>query len=153
MASRLDRTWKEFAAGLDERTSVLGLSVLFHHKAEQYCDSVASWGAACEATQPLPSEIQSLETAIRTHQSLYEAMCQAYTEVSECPRLNIHMCFSLVCVLLQAKSLDPIYFVAGLSLWSNFGFLFFCEIVFFSYYRFNFTFSLMTDSVFVPLGI
>lgn len=84
VASRLDRTWKEFAAGLDERTSVLGLSVLFHHKAEQYCDSVASWGAACEATQPLPSEIQSLENAIRTHQSLYEAMCQAYTEVSDC---------------------------------------------------------------------
>lgn len=82
VASRLDRTWKEFAAGLDERTSVLGLSVLFHHKAEQYCDSVASWAAACEATQPPPSEIQSLETAIRTHQSLYEAMCQAYTEVS-----------------------------------------------------------------------
>ncbi|XP_055319893.1 kalirin isoform X6 [Sitodiplosis mosellana] len=81
VASRLDRTWKEFAAGLDERTSVLGLSVLFHHKAEQYCDSVASWAAACEATQPPPSEIQSLETAIRTHQSLYEAMCQAYTEV------------------------------------------------------------------------
>lgn len=59
-----------------------GLSVLFHHKAEQYCDSVSSWAAACEATQPLPADIQSLETAIRTHQSLYEAMCQAYTEVS-----------------------------------------------------------------------
>lgn len=84
VASRLDRTWKEFAAGLDERTSVLGLSVLFHHKAEQYCDSVTSWAAACEATQPPPSEIQSLETAIRTHQSLYEAMCQAYTEVCVC---------------------------------------------------------------------
>lgn len=82
VAGRLDRTWKEFAAGLDERTAVLGLSVLFHHKAEQYCDSVSSWAAACEATQPLPSDIQGLETAIRTHQSLYEAMCQAYTEVS-----------------------------------------------------------------------
>jgi hypothetical protein len=35
VAARLDRTWKEFAAGLDERTSVLALSVLFHHKAEQ----------------------------------------------------------------------------------------------------------------------
>lgn len=34
-AARLDRVWKEFAAGLDERTSVLALSVLFHHKAEQ----------------------------------------------------------------------------------------------------------------------
>lgn len=89
VASRLDRTWKEFAAGLDERTSVLGLSVLFHHKAEQYCDSVSSWAAACEATQPLPSEIQGLETAIRTHQSLYEAMCQAYTEVSN----PFHDCF------------------------------------------------------------
>ena len=35
VAARLDRTWKGFAAGLDERTSVLALSVLFHHKAEQ----------------------------------------------------------------------------------------------------------------------
>lgn len=82
VAGRLDLTWKVFAAGLDERTAVLALSVLFHHKAEQYCDSVSSWAAACEATQPLPSDIQGLETAIRTHQSLYEAMCQAYTEVS-----------------------------------------------------------------------
>lgn len=82
VASRLDRTWKEFEAGLMERTSVLEYSVDFHHKAEQYCDSVASWAAACEATQPLPSDIQRLETAIRTHQSLYEAMCKAYTDVS-----------------------------------------------------------------------
>lgn len=35
VAGRLDRAWKEFAAGLDERTAVLALSVLFHHKAEQ----------------------------------------------------------------------------------------------------------------------
>lgn len=33
VANRLDRAWKEFAAGLDERTAVLALSVLFHHKA------------------------------------------------------------------------------------------------------------------------
>jgi hypothetical protein len=39
VAARLDRTWKEFAAGLDERTSVLALSVLFHHKAEQVSKS------------------------------------------------------------------------------------------------------------------
>lgn len=37
VAQRLDRTWKQFAAGLDERTSVLALSVLFHHKAQQVC--------------------------------------------------------------------------------------------------------------------
>lgn len=35
VAGRLDRAWKEFAAGLDERTAVLALSVLFHNKAEQ----------------------------------------------------------------------------------------------------------------------
>lgn len=35
IAARLDRAWKEFAAGLDERTTVLALSVMFHQKAEQ----------------------------------------------------------------------------------------------------------------------
>lgn len=40
VAQRLDRTWKQFAAGLDERTSVLALSVLFHHKAQQVCISI-----------------------------------------------------------------------------------------------------------------
>ncbi|KAJ8878377.1 hypothetical protein PR048_018954 [Dryococelus australis] len=30
----------------------------------------------------IPSEIMVLETAIHQHQSLYESMCQAYTEVS-----------------------------------------------------------------------
>ena len=34
VASRLDNTWKGFASGLDERTTVLALSVLFHQKAE-----------------------------------------------------------------------------------------------------------------------
>ncbi|OXU29113.1 hypothetical protein TSAR_004897, partial [Trichomalopsis sarcophagae] len=80
VAGRLDRAWKEFAAGLDERTAVLGLSVVFHHKAEQYVDSVAGWSQACDATN-LPGEIAVLETLIRQHQTLYEAMCQAYTEV------------------------------------------------------------------------
>jgi hypothetical protein len=35
VAARLDKAWKEFATGLDERTTVLALSVLFHQKAEQ----------------------------------------------------------------------------------------------------------------------
>ncbi|XP_047358806.1 kalirin isoform X2 [Vespa velutina] len=80
VASRLDRAWKEFAAGLDERTAVLGLSVVFHHKAEQYVDSVVGWSQACDASN-LPNEIPVLESHIRQHQTLYEAMCQAYTEV------------------------------------------------------------------------
>jgi hypothetical protein len=40
LAQRLDKTWKEFANRLDERTSVLALSVVFHHKVsfkKKYC--------------------------------------------------------------------------------------------------------------------
>lgn len=81
VANRLDRTWKDFAAGLDERTAVLALSVIFHHKAEQYVDNVAAWNAACENNN-IPSEIMMLENAIHQHQNLYESMCQAYTEVN-----------------------------------------------------------------------
>ncbi|EZA49568.1 Triple functional domain protein [Ooceraea biroi] len=80
VAGRLDRAWKEFAAGLDERTAVLSLSVVFHHKAEQYVDNVTDWSQACD-TSNLPNEIPVLESHIRQHQTLYEAMCQAYTEV------------------------------------------------------------------------
>lgn len=32
LATRLDKTWKEFTNRLDERTAVLSLSVIFHHK-------------------------------------------------------------------------------------------------------------------------
>ncbi|XP_046675322.1 triple functional domain protein isoform X5 [Homalodisca vitripennis] len=80
VAARLDRAWKEFAAGLDERTAVLALSVLFHHKAEQYVENVPNWSQACE-NMAIPSEIIVLETVIHQHQNLYESMCQAYTEV------------------------------------------------------------------------
>lgn len=35
VAAKLDRAWKEFANGLDERATVLALSVMFHQRAEQ----------------------------------------------------------------------------------------------------------------------
>lgn len=101
VANRLDRTWKEFASGLDERTTVLLLSVGFHHKAEQYCESVSSWAAACEASQSLLSDVQSLEAAIRTHQSVYEAMCQAYTEVHSTSKKLLYQLDHLVQVCNQ----------------------------------------------------
>lgn len=60
---------------------MLALSVIFHHKAEQYVENVPSWKSASE-TGNIPSEIMMLETSIHQHQNLYESMCQAYTEVS-----------------------------------------------------------------------
>ena len=35
IATSLEKTWKDFASALDERTTVLSLSVAFHQKAEQ----------------------------------------------------------------------------------------------------------------------
>lgn len=108
VANRLDRTWKEYAKGLDERTTVLSLSVAFHHKAEQYCESVSSWAAACEASQSLVSDIQSLEAAIRTHQSVYEAMCQAYTEVHSTSKKLLYQLDHLVQVCNQPNTIELI---------------------------------------------
>lgn len=107
MVNNLDRVWKEFATGLDERATVLSLSVAFHHKAEQYRESVTSWAAACEASQfPLLSEIQSLENAIRTHQAVYEAMCQAYTEVHSTSKKLLYQLDHLVQVCNQHSPID-----------------------------------------------
>lgn len=101
VASRLDRTWKDFAAGLDERTAVLALSVIFHHKDEQYCANVPSWAAACESPQNLPIDLQSLENIICTHQQLYEEMCQAYTEVHSTSKKLLYQLDHLVQVCNQ----------------------------------------------------
>ncbi|XP_062708109.1 triple functional domain protein [Aedes albopictus] len=106
LATRLDKTCKDFVTTLDERTAVLSLSVVFHHKAEQYTDSVTSWAAACEATIPTPTNVESLETAIRTHQSLYEAMCQAYTEVHSTSKKLLYQLDHLVQVCNQPPAVN-----------------------------------------------
>ncbi|XP_066586985.1 triple functional domain protein isoform X3 [Prorops nasuta] len=105
VAGRLDRAWKEFAAGLDERTAVLGLSVVFHHKAEQYVDSVSGWSQACDSSS-LPNEIPLLESHIRQHQTLYEAMCQAYTEVHSTSKKLLYQLDHLVQVCNQPQGID-----------------------------------------------
>nr|XP_012140240.1 PREDICTED: triple functional domain protein isoform X2 [Megachile rotundata] len=105
VAGRLDRAWKEFAAGLDERTAVLGLSVVFHHKAEQYVDSVSGWSQACDVGN-LPNEIPILESHIRQHQTLYEAMCQAYTEVHSTSKKLLYQLDHLVQVCNQPQGID-----------------------------------------------
>ncbi|VEN42847.1 unnamed protein product [Callosobruchus maculatus] len=100
VASRLDRAWKDFAAGLDERTAVLALSVIFHHKAEQYVENVPAWKQASEGGN-IPSEIVMLENSIHQHQSLYEAMCQAYTEVHSTSKKLLYQLDHLVQVCNQ----------------------------------------------------
>ncbi|XP_059472379.1 kalirin isoform X2 [Neocloeon triangulifer] len=100
VAARLERAWKEFAAGLDERNAVLSLSVMFHHKAEQYVESTPAWSQACEVGNA-PSDITELEAAIHSHQSLYEAMCQAYTEVHSTSKKLLYQLDHLVQVCNQ----------------------------------------------------
>ncbi|XP_026826598.1 kalirin isoform X2 [Ooceraea biroi] len=107
VAGRLDRAWKEFAAGLDERTAVLSLSVVFHHKAEQYVDNVTDWSQACD-TSNLPNEIPVLESHIRQHQTLYEAMCQAYTEVHSTSKKLLYQLDHLVQVCNQPQGIDHV---------------------------------------------
>ena len=137
VAARLDKAWKEFAGGLDERTTVLALSVMFHQKAEQvntkqtigdllavmynfcgcyflkntfvyifkYVENVPKWGEQCEigatstsapivaasgisdltrstasnTSENSQQDINTLESTIHHHQSLYESMCQVIT--------------------------------------------------------------------------
>uniref|UniRef100_A0AAQ4RSS0 Uncharacterized protein n=1 Tax=Gasterosteus aculeatus aculeatus TaxID=481459 RepID=A0AAQ4RSS0_GASAC len=82
ISTQLDLDWKGFAAALDERSTILAMSSVFHQKAEQFLSEVEAWCKVCNEGG-LPSEMQELEIAIHRHQSLYEQVTQAYTEVSQ----------------------------------------------------------------------
>ncbi|KAI9547012.1 hypothetical protein NQZ68_021682 [Dissostichus eleginoides] len=82
ISTQLDLDWKSFAAALDERSTILAMSSVFHQKSEQFLSEVDAWCKVC-SEGGLPSEMQELEIAIHRHQSLYEQVSQAYTEVSQ----------------------------------------------------------------------
>ncbi|XP_066542193.1 kalirin isoform X4 [Hoplias malabaricus] len=82
ISAQLDQEWKSFAAALDERSTILAMSAVFHQKSEQFLSGVESWCKIC-SEGGLPSEMQDLELAIHHHQTLYEQVTQAYTEVSQ----------------------------------------------------------------------
>ncbi|KAG8442620.1 hypothetical protein GDO86_011416 [Hymenochirus boettgeri] len=82
IANQLEQEWKAFAAALDERSTLLDMSAIFHQKAEQYMSNVDSWCKACGEVD-LPSELQDLEDAIHHHQGIYEHITLAYSEVSQ----------------------------------------------------------------------
>ncbi|KAA8593049.1 hypothetical protein FQN60_018504, partial [Etheostoma spectabile] len=75
ISSQLDQDWKSFAAALDERSTILAMSSVFHQKAEQFLSEVEAWCKVC-SEGGLPSEMQELEIAIHRHQSLYEQVSQ-----------------------------------------------------------------------------
>uniref|UniRef100_A0A672SKY1 Kalirin RhoGEF kinase n=1 Tax=Sinocyclocheilus grahami TaxID=75366 RepID=A0A672SKY1_SINGR len=82
ISTQLDQEWKSFAAALDERSTILAMSAVFHQKSEQFLSGVDAWCKMC-SEGGLPSEMQDLELAIHHHQTLYEQVSQAYTEVSQ----------------------------------------------------------------------
>ncbi|XP_056611720.1 kalirin isoform X2 [Triplophysa dalaica] len=82
ISTQLDQEWKSFAAALDERSTILAMSAVFHQKSEQFLSGIETWGKMC-SEGGLPSEMQDLELAIHHHQTLYEQFTQAYTEVSQ----------------------------------------------------------------------
>ncbi|XP_030643161.1 kalirin isoform X2 [Chanos chanos] len=82
ISADLDQEWKSFAAALDERSTILAMSAVFHQKSEQFLSGVETWCKLC-SEGGLPSEMQDLELAIHHHQTLYEQVTQAYTEVSQ----------------------------------------------------------------------
>uniref|UniRef100_A0AAY4EB41 non-specific serine/threonine protein kinase n=1 Tax=Denticeps clupeoides TaxID=299321 RepID=A0AAY4EB41_9TELE len=82
ISAQLDQEWKSFAAALDERSTILAMSAVFHQKSEQFLSGVEAWCKTC-SEGGLPSEMQDLELAIHHHQTLYEQVTQAYTEVSQ----------------------------------------------------------------------
>ncbi|XP_016401946.1 kalirin-like, partial [Sinocyclocheilus rhinocerous] len=79
VGTQLDQEWKSFAAALDERSTILAMSAVFHQKSEQFLSGVEAWCKMC-SEGGLPSEMQDLELAIHHHQTLYEQVTQAYTE-------------------------------------------------------------------------
>nr|XP_006819273.1 PREDICTED: kalirin-like [Saccoglossus kowalevskii] len=80
-ANRLGREWKTFAAGLDERSTLLAMSVTFHDKAEDYLSHVYEWVEHCQ-TGNIPTEPQDLEEMLHEHDKLYEVISQSYSDVS-----------------------------------------------------------------------
>eukprot|EP00063_Salmo_salar_P044871 XP_014019706.1 PREDICTED: kalirin-like isoform X4 [Salmo salar] len=82
ISAQLDQEWKSFAAALDERSTILAMSAVFHQKSEQFLAGVEAWCKMC-SEGGLPSDMQDLELAIHHHQTLYEQVSQAYTEVSQ----------------------------------------------------------------------
>nr|XP_032526411.1 triple functional domain protein isoform X1 [Danaus plexippus plexippus] len=115
LAHRLERAYKQLSNGLEERSAVLSLSVVFHHKAEAYASAVGGWGAQCAVALQLAtggpgappcSDPRALEQHTQRHRQLYEHMCQAYTEVHSTSKKLLYQLDHLVQVCHQTDPAD-----------------------------------------------
>ncbi|KAM3969030.1 LOW QUALITY PROTEIN: trio Rho guanine nucleotide exchange factor [Aphomia sociella] len=114
LAHRLERAYKQLSAGLEERSAVLSLSVVFHHKAEAYASAVSGWGAQCAVALQLATgqggapcnDPRALEQHAQRHRQLYEHMCQAYTEVHSTSKKLLYQLDHLVQVCHQTDPAD-----------------------------------------------
>lgn len=80
IGNQLEREWRTFATALDDRSTVLTLSVMFHQKAEHYMERVPEWRVACMDSS-IPDNVGQLEEAIHHHQALYDQAAQTYNNV------------------------------------------------------------------------
>ncbi|XP_049885181.1 kalirin isoform X2 [Pectinophora gossypiella] len=114
LAHRLERAYKQLSAGLEERSAVLSLSVVFHHKAEAYASAVGGGGAQCAVALQLATgqggapcnDPRALEQHAQRHRQLYEHMCQAYTEVHSTSKKLLYQLDHLVQVCHQTDPAD-----------------------------------------------
>ncbi|XP_026331830.1 triple functional domain protein [Hyposmocoma kahamanoa] len=114
LARRLERAYKRLSAGLEERSAVLSLSVVFHHKAEAYAAAVGGWGAQCAVALQLATgqggapcgDPRALEQHAQRHRQLLEHMCQAYTEVHSTSKKLLYQLDHLVQVCHRTDPAD-----------------------------------------------
>ena len=90
LTSRLNRSWMEFKASLDERTLVLSLAHGYFQTCESFVRSCPSWLRDLEVDQPLqPSQstqqdINRLEELVHLNQSMFHTINSYYKEVHSC---------------------------------------------------------------------
>lgn len=83
----------------------------------QYVNNVPKWGQGCEMPSSMSSttDITTLETSIHQHQSLYENMCQSYTEVHSTSKKLLYQLDHLVQTCSNVQNADHKKQVSGLA--------------------------------------
>ena len=83
----------------------------------QYVENVSKWSQGCEmsATMSTTTDIAALESTIHHHQSLYENMCQSYTEVHSTSKKLLYQLDHLVQMCSAAQTSDERKHVSDLG--------------------------------------